>query len=222
MDYSKTWLYHQTDNRDHLLAAKKRLDFVVRKIQKLNGVRAIIDIGFGDGYLLKALAARRYDVHGIDFIEENVRITRQATGLGEQLKTGSVTEIPFEDHRFDAAIATEMFEHLTTEDLEKGLREIHRTLKKGGYLLITVPYAEDLSKKMACCPKCGCEFHLWGHQQSFNDDNLHGRFAPLFSIRKIEKLYPMAADLNIFGHFEVFMRRLFKKYKGYFILLQAQ
>ena len=222
MDYSKTWLYHQTDNRDHFLDAQGRLRYVVKKIRGIPKAKDIIDLGFGDGFLLKELCKLGYRTHGIDFVEKNVEITRQSTGLGDRLKCGSVTSIPFSDKSFDVAVATEMFEHLTESDLEKGLLEIRRILRKNGFLIVSVPYNEDLSKKTVCCPQCGCRFHLWGHQQSFNDGNLDKKFSKHFLIRKIEKVYPMTENLNVFGRFHLLMRKIFRKYKGYFILLQVK
>ncbi|MDQ5976293.1 MAG: hypothetical protein QG664_206 [Patescibacteria group bacterium] len=222
MDYSKTWLYHQTDNRDHLLNAKKRLSFVIKNISHLKGVTDIIDLGFGDGFLLTELRKKNFNVSGIDFVEENVRITKEITKLGERLKFGSVTDIPFADQSFNLAISTEMFEHLTPSDLETGLKEIHRILKPSGFLIVTVPYNEDLEKKRVCCPDCGCKFHLWGHQQSFNDANLSEKFSKHFSIQKVQKLYPMSSSLNLFGYIELITRIIRKKYKGYYILLQAK
>lgn len=222
MDYSKTWLYHQTDNRDHLLDAKKRLSFVVKNISNLKGVADVIDLGFGDGFLLTELQKKNFNVSGIDFVEENVRLTQKSTGLGERLKYGSVTSIPFTDKSFDLAISTEMFEHLTVADLEIGLKEIHRILRPSGFLVVTVPYDEKLEKKQVCCPNCGCKFHQWGHQQSFNDSNLDEKFSKYFSIRKVQKLYPMGSNLNLFGYIELLTRIVRKKYKGYYILLQAK
>lgn len=46
-------------------------------------------------------------------------------------------QIPFEDSKFDSAIAIEVFEHV--ENIEYGLQELSRVLKGEGVLLITVP-----------------------------------------------------------------------------------
>lgn len=45
--------------------------------------------------------------------------------------------IPFNDNIFDSAIAIEVFEHV--ENVEYGLKELSRVVKKGGVLLVTVP-----------------------------------------------------------------------------------
>ena len=46
--------------------------------------------------------------------------------------------IPFENERFDIAICTQVLEH--AEDPERLLAEIHRVLKGGGEVFVTVPF----------------------------------------------------------------------------------
>jgi ubiquinone/menaquinone biosynthesis C-methylase UbiE len=50
-----------------------------------------------------------------------------------------ITSIPREDASFDAIMCTEVFEHIP--DPIAALREFSRLLKKGGYVLITAPFA---------------------------------------------------------------------------------
>lgn len=47
-------------------------------------------------------------------------------------------KLPFGDNAFDCVIAIEVFEHLSSPDV--AIREIHRVLKFGGHILITVPF----------------------------------------------------------------------------------
>ena len=51
------------------------------------------------------------------------------------------TIIPFEDGRFDAAVAFEVFEHVF--NLDEVLGEIRRVLRPDGLLLISLPFAWD-------------------------------------------------------------------------------
>lgn len=220
MDYTNTWKYHQTDNRNHLKNASRRLRFVANEINRLTGIKKTLDIGFGDGQLLDLLS-KKYDVYGIDFVEENIALTKKSTGLGDHIKFGNILDIPFEDDSFDLITATEILEHLSEDDFLKSLEEVRRTLKPGGYLIVTVPYDEKLQDKMTCCPNCGTTFHLWGHQQSFNDDNLQKKFCRGFRIMEIRKTIPMGETQNIFGWIESFGRLLMGKYKGYLILLKS-
>ncbi len=47
-------------------------------------------------------------------------------------------KIPFPDAVFNAVLATEVFEHVF--NLDKNLQEIHRVMKPGGRLLLSVPF----------------------------------------------------------------------------------
>jgi ubiquinone/menaquinone biosynthesis C-methylase UbiE len=220
MDYTNTWKYHQTDNRDHLKNAARRLRFVTKEINKISDIKKTLDIGFGDGQLLNLLA-KKYDTHGIDFVQENIALARKATGLGDNIKFGNSTSIPFEENSFDLVTATEILEHLSEEELKKSLNEISRVLVPGGYLVLTVPYKEKLSEKNTCCPNCGTTFHIWGHQQSFNDENIPKKFGNGFTIVKIQRTIPMGESQNLFGWIESIGRLVMKKYKGYLIILKS-
>jgi SAM-dependent methyltransferase len=46
--------------------------------------------------------------------------------------------IPFDDRYFDSVYSSEVLQHIS--DIEPIIAEIERVLKKGGYLLITVPF----------------------------------------------------------------------------------
>lgn len=221
MDYTSTWKYHQTDNRDHLKNAARRLRFVMKEINKITGVKKTLDIGFGDGQLL-SLLAKKYSAHGIDFVQENVELTKKSTGLGENIKFGNSSAIPFEQNSFDLVTATEILEHLSEEELQKSLKEISRVLVPGGYFVLTVPYNEKLSNKNTCCPNCGTTFHIWGHQQSFNDENIPKKLGDEFEVIKIKKTVPMGESQNIFGWIESIGKLFTKKYKGYLIILKSK
>ncbi|WP_199248590.1 bifunctional 2-polyprenyl-6-hydroxyphenol methylase/3-demethylubiquinol 3-O-methyltransferase UbiG [[Phormidium] sp. ETS-05] len=68
------------------------------------------------------------------------------TYIGIDIYQGSKVDVvvetskdwPFETGYFDAVICTQVFEH--TVDLDSVLSEIHRVLKPGGQLLVSVPF----------------------------------------------------------------------------------
>lgn len=91
----------------------------------------VLDIGSADGPAVK-------------FIEDRLGATGKKTamdieseGLGEDDILGSVEAIPVEDSRFDIVSAFDVIEHVKNEG--KGLDEIYRVLKPGGYIFISVP-----------------------------------------------------------------------------------
>lgn len=221
MDFKNTWRYHQTDNRKSLQNASGRLGVVMSEIGKLRGIQKTLDIGFGDAQLLKLLSTK-YDSYGIDFVPENIEITKRNTQLHNKVKNGNILNIPFEANTFDLVTATEILEHLTEDELSRGLKEIQRVLKPNGYLLFTVPYNESLQEKMTCCPNCNTIFHFWGHQQSFNEKNIKKNFGKLFNIIKLQKTFLVDENLNFFGLVEFYAKVLMKKYKGYMVILKSK
>jgi SAM-dependent methyltransferase len=58
-------------------------------------------------------------------------------GAGAAVVAGSVLALPFEDGCFDRVVASEVLEHVTS-DLG-ALAELHRVLRPGGTLAVTVP-----------------------------------------------------------------------------------
>lgn len=65
-------------------------------------------------------------------------------GVGVDV-VGSADAIPFENESFDSIVCTQVFEHLAFP--EKSAQEISRVLKKGGYVLITVPQWNELHEE---------------------------------------------------------------------------
>ena len=63
---------------------------------------------------------------------------------------------------------SEVIEHLSNEILYATVKELHRVLKKGGKLFITVPAFEILEENTFYCPTCDCHMHKWGHERSFH------------------------------------------------------
>lgn len=63
------------------------------------------------------------------------------TFLQQELKmeviNASLTELPFDDDTFDIVCAFDVIEHIENDGL--AVREIHRVLKKDGYVFLTVP-----------------------------------------------------------------------------------
>jgi len=96
----------------------------------------VLDVGCGDGSRYgEALVRGGIVLHGIDVSQVAVD---EARTRGVQAVRGGLEErLPFDDGRFDAAICLEVLEHLV--DPEFAAREIHRILRPGGSVLVSVP-----------------------------------------------------------------------------------
>lgn len=99
-------------------------------------VDAVLDIGCGDGYLLRQIDAPVRD--GLDPLL--VEIPAQ-TGL--RMRAGhfprDLRRLGFEGP-YDAIFALAVFEHLSADDLREAKEALASLLKPGGRLILTVPH----------------------------------------------------------------------------------
>src|SRR5262249_2138475 len=117
-------------------------------------VRTIVDVGAGDGYLAHRLV-ERFDVTAID---------RSAAALAPvrcRAIRASADALPLEDGSFDLALASEILEHLPSNVLGGAARELDRVARR--WILVSVPHAENLRRRIARCPTCRLAFHVDGH-----------------------------------------------------------
>lgn len=101
----------------------------------------ILDAGCGTGGLLTHLAQRGQAV-GIDLSPLGLSFARQR-GL-PSLSQASVERLPFADAAFDLITCMDVLYHLQVHEDVAALREFHRVLRPGGYLLVKVPAFEAL------------------------------------------------------------------------------
>lgn len=102
--------------------------------------RLVLDVGCGGGKNLKRLLNQSKNINaiGVDQSSESVKTStrknRRAVKSGRlQVVQGSVEALPFASNLFDLVTAIESVHFW---DIEKGVSEVYRTLKKGGQFLI--------------------------------------------------------------------------------------
>jgi SAM-dependent methyltransferase len=126
-------------------------------------VQSIVDIGCGDGAITNALG-ERWQVTGVDLSSAALAHVAVEAVLAD------ARELPFAAQQFDLALSSEMLEHLDDESYASALAECKRVARS--YLLISVPYREDLDARMIRCPRCGHRQHVWGHVRRFTLESL--------------------------------------------------
>lgn len=94
----------------------------------------LLDAGCGSGRNMVELRAFG-DVAGLEPSAASVAVA-EARAIGP-VEQGSMEAMPFEDDAFDAAVALDVIEHI--DDDRRALRELHRVVRPGGFLVITVP-----------------------------------------------------------------------------------
>ena len=95
----------------------------------------IVDIGCGDGNLLKTLSTKGYNnLYGFD-----LRIPERS-GSNISLTKGSMLDIPYPDHFADVLICFNAMHHLLNDQQYHGfLSQCLRVLKKGGQFFLVEP-----------------------------------------------------------------------------------
>lgn len=108
----------------------------VNKLLKLIGNcqnKRILDIGCGDGHLLKLI--KEGDLYGIDLDKNMVKQARKNTEA--TIIQSDCTNIPLPSQAFDTIICSEVLEHV--EQPEEAIGEMRRLIKTRGKIIINVP-----------------------------------------------------------------------------------
>ncbi len=131
-------------------------------------VHSVLDAGCGNGVLTNLLSQAGLIV-GVDRSFAALRWVKQAKCQSD------LVALPFADNTFDALVSTEVLEHLPPFLYAQALDEMVRVTRR--YLLISVPYCEDLEAGRVTCPYCGCHFHRNYHMRSFTQQTIQALFS---------------------------------------------
>jgi SAM-dependent methyltransferase len=98
----------------------------------------VADLGCGHGRLLQVLAELpiQLQLHGCDLSPVLAQNSKRAVPKAD-VRVADLEALPYGNAVFDAVFSTEVLEHLL--DPKTGLREIHRVMKPGAFLLVSLP-----------------------------------------------------------------------------------
>jgi SAM-dependent methyltransferase len=99
-------------------------------------VRPILDLGCGDGTFARILFHGVPIDAGVDANAEEVERARRMASYAD-VQSARIETLPFASGAFATAYSNCVLEHVP--DLDAALREIHRVLRPGGRLYLTVP-----------------------------------------------------------------------------------
>lgn len=183
------WNFLQSPHEDKIFGgAHFRLNRVADRVQAHMHKGTVMDLGLGDGYLLQEFHRRGLTVTGLDIADVNIQKLREKMSSEINLVVGNICQMPFAQDTYDGITASEILEHMSNEELDKAIQEIHRVLKPNGIGIVTVPAEEVLEESMFYCPDCGKQFHRFGHKQTFTRERLEKLFGSYgFSSVRVEK-----------------------------------
>jgi SAM-dependent methyltransferase len=109
---------------------------VRRWLDALPADTRVLDGGCGEGVLVDEYATR-LRIEGLD-----------PNYASDRVRTGSLTKLPYEDRTFDRALCLDVLEHLTFDDQPRAIAELHRVLRPGGEVLVSVPNLAHLQSRI--------------------------------------------------------------------------
>ncbi|MGB0383313.1 MAG: class I SAM-dependent methyltransferase [Ardenticatenaceae bacterium] len=154
------------------LAGPSVISNVKRHIQ-LKG--RIVDYGCGTGLFMEHLLKENISCEGMDFSLNSINIVTSKFKNNLLFRgVHHITSLPtsIDDESVDIVFFLETIEHVLPDDLAPTLKEIHRILRPGGYVIVTTPNSENLDLSQVICADCGAVFHRWQHVRSFMPESL--------------------------------------------------
>lgn len=120
----------------------RRHSDVLRELLPLPGQR-ILDIGCGDGSLVRFFAKSGAHATGVDINADVLARARAGRQVADETFTEARGEtLPFLDSSFDSAVYFNALHHVPIAVQGRALREAARVLRPGGTLLVVEPIAE--------------------------------------------------------------------------------
>jgi SAM-dependent methyltransferase len=118
----------------------RKHDAFRQRIVQLAGLRGdedVLDAGCGTGLTTLRIAEQHpgCKVYGIDLSPKMIEVARNHAaerGLDADVRTGSITDLPYPDAAFDVVLTNIMFHHLDLVEKRLAVAEIARVLRPGG------------------------------------------------------------------------------------------
>jgi SAM-dependent methyltransferase len=107
---------------------------VLADLVPLDG-REVVDVGCGDGSLMRALAARGASVIGIEVTEAAV------ARAGDGCRLGRADALPLADASVDACVLMRSLHHVPAPAMPRAFEECARVLRPGGAMYVAEPVA---------------------------------------------------------------------------------
>jgi len=139
-EYASKGNYHAVLDHDWPYAPVylAKMVYVRKYLNKVDPATRIIDLGSGEGILVREYRERGMNITGLDLNYESPYVRR-----GDMLDTG------YPDGSYDMALCLDVLEHLTFESQGKAIAEIARIIRPGGTFLMSVPNMGHLASRLS-------------------------------------------------------------------------
>jgi ubiquinone/menaquinone biosynthesis C-methylase UbiE len=97
----------------------------------------VLDIGCGPGQFTQYMMKKDFEVTGIDYSQEMIKLAKQKVPTGH-FQHMDMKHMNFEDETFDGLLVAYSIIHIPSEEIPQTLREFHRVLKPNGLIQVIV------------------------------------------------------------------------------------
>lgn len=179
---------------------------IIKKMIPREGSLKVLDFGCGKGTILSQVLKVNPSLQatGADVSGEALKLAKKRLKKCKFIQIREGESLPFRTGSFDFILACDVLEHIY--DTEQIFYELRRILKKGGKILITVPYNGILKNLIIC---------FFYFDVVFDPYSPHIRFYTKKSILKcLSKADLKPLQIGYFGRF-------FPLSRGMFILAES-
>jgi len=174
-----------------------------KMIKGLRNNGKILEIGCGNGFLLKALEKLGYDCYGVE--PSPMAYNHAKNNLGLNVENTFLSASSFNIQKFDVIILIDVVEHIT--DMQTFMKEVTSVMNEDGIIFIGTGNIDSVNAKIA-----GSNwgyFLSWEHVSFFNKKSMHYMLHKNnFTNIKIEKTSLQHKPLQ---NLSEFIKNLFKK-----------
>lgn len=126
---NKKWSYYP------IYLEKVRL--IDEQIQKIGKNKRIIDVGCGEGSLVKFYRDKGYNIRGIDVNYSSTYVDN-----------GDILKMSYRDKSFDIVLCLDVLQYLDFKDQLKAIGELKRIAKNNGILIFSIPNPDHFASRV--------------------------------------------------------------------------
>lgn len=181
-----------------------RLKLLLDMAGNLTG-KQVLDAGCGDGRLSAECALQGAAVTGVDINPRALAFAKIFSPPSAAYQQALIQKLNFSNQLFDITFCIETFEHIPPSQEREVVKELYRTLKQDGYLIISVPSSSTPLKSR---PRHYRHFNSSLLKVIFSEffliDKMHGQESSSFFVKIISrfcenkywKIYPLMRFVN--------------------------
>lgn len=188
-EYRKKQNYHLKINPHwpYLPVYLEKMTYVRKLLDNKNG-KKIIDLGCGEGGLVKEYFDKGFNIKGVDLNYQSKYVSR-----------GNILNLKIPKNSFDIVLCLDVLEHLNYSDQVKAIEQITKILKPHGKVLLSLPNLAHLASRLS--------FLILGNLLRTSTIDRHPGDRPLseylkllkphFQIIKIKGIFPTLPIISI-------------------------